>query len=106
MKALVWTIVAFGLVIWSALCWLVYQLITVGGRYAANNADVVAPDAEIVEQIFNWAIFGTELGQWIAIGVWGFGALLAVLLGWLVTKFLPALHETTKSVSQTNLPRI
>ncbi len=93
MKTAFWIILSLCIAVWSGLCWLAYQVIGVGGRYAARNADALGPDAEVVEQISNWALWGTSLGEWAVVGVWGLGVALALLLGLVANKFWRAAKE-------------
>jgi hypothetical protein len=107
MKALIWTLVAFCLAVWSGVCWLGYQIISVGGRYAASHADTFGPDADAVEHISNWALLGTHLGEWLVIGVWIFGALATLGLGWLGQTFLPRMRAAaTRELGEVNRPQV
>jgi hypothetical protein len=81
MRKLIWAIVVIALVIWSGLAWLIHSLVGFGGGLAANNADIVSNAPEAVEWL-NWiALFGTGVGEWLVIGVWGLGAVALLILG-------------------------
>jgi hypothetical protein len=99
MKTLVWFLLTLCLAVWSGLCWFAYHAIGIGGRYAAQNADALGPDAEVVEQISNWALWGASFGESAVIGVWGIGVVLALILGFVANKLL------TKARQSPTLPR-
>lgn len=88
MAKLFWLLVVFCITVWSGLCWLAYQLIGAGGRFAARNADAFGPNAEFVEQLSNLALWGTSLGEWAVFGVWLLGTGLTLALGYAASKLL------------------
>jgi hypothetical protein len=88
MKTLVWFLLSLCLAIWSGLCWFAYQAIGIGGRFAARNADAIGPDAEAIEMVSNWALWGASFGEWAVIGVWGVGVVVALLFGWLANSLV------------------
>jgi hypothetical protein len=80
MEKLVWIIAVLAALVWSGVSWLFYLAVGVGGRFMASQADNVGSDAETVEQISNWALYGSRIGEWLVIGVWAFGAILTFAL--------------------------
>ena len=89
MKKLLWPIVGFGIAIWSGLAWAAHSLIGWGGQIVSSNADIVTPHAETVEWLSWLAIFGSGVGEWLIIGVWAIGVLIALALGFAGSRLLP-----------------
>jgi hypothetical protein len=101
MRKLVWALIGVGLVIWSALAWLAYGIIHWGGNVASGNMDQISVDPESVELLSWLAVFGTDLAQWIIIGVWGLGVVVAVGLGFLGQKLMPRLQTLKNQIRPT-----
>jgi hypothetical protein len=99
MKKLVWLIVAVAIAIWSGLAWAAHSLIGWGGTVANNNADIVTQNPEAVEWLSWLALFGSDVGSWLVIGVWGFGVLLALLIGFAGTRLFPRLGTLSQKAN-------
>lgn len=91
MKKLVWVVLGVGILIWSGLAWFVHSLVGWGGAVASGNADILTPVPEAVEWLSWFAIFGTNIGEWIIISVWALGVILALIIGFASSYFLPQL---------------
>jgi hypothetical protein len=90
MKKIVWGVVAVGLMLWSALAWVVHSLVGWGGSLASGNVDVLTPHPEAVEWLSWLAILGTDVSEWIVIGIWGLGVIFALILGFVGTRLFPS----------------
>jgi hypothetical protein len=86
-KKIVWAVIGIGILLWSALAWLVHSLVGWGGSLASGNADVLTPHPETVEWLSWLAQFGTNVGEWIVIAIWGLGVALALLIGTFSSRF-------------------
>jgi hypothetical protein len=86
-KKLVWGVIGIGVLLWSGLAWIVHSLVGWGGNLASGNADVLTPHPETVEWLSWLALFGTNVGEWIVIAVWGVGVALALLIGAFSSRF-------------------
>jgi hypothetical protein len=43
-------------------------------------------------------MFGTGVAEWIVVGVWGFGVILALVLGFAGSRLLPGLAKLGQSI--------
>jgi hypothetical protein len=91
MKKLLWGVIALALVVWSGLAWVAHSLVGWGGSVASGNADIVTLNPEAVEWLSWLALFGTGVGEWLVVGVWAIGVVVALLLGAFGSRFLPQL---------------
>jgi hypothetical protein len=86
MRKLIWPLIALGLAIWSLIAWFAYAVIRWGGNIVSSNADQIPVEPEAVE-LFSWlAVFGTDILQWLVVGVWAIGAVIALGLGFALNK--------------------
>ena len=93
MKKLVWGVVGAGLLLWSALAWVIYSLLGWAGSFASSNADVLTPHPETVEWVSWLAMFGSDVGGWIVAAIWGFGVVFALIFGFAGTRLFPQLSQ-------------
>jgi hypothetical protein len=105
MKTIFWIVLSLCITAWSGLCWVAYQVIGVGGRYAARNADALGSDADVVDEVSNWALWGTSFGEWAVIGVWGLGVVLALALGALANRLLGQRNNSNPQLEDQPPPR-
>jgi hypothetical protein len=98
LKKLIWTVVGFGIAIWSGLAWLAYNVVGWGGNIASSNADIVTPHPETVEWLSWLALFGIGVGEWIILIVWGIGVAIALGIGALGSRFAPRLSNLKQSI--------
>lgn len=89
MKKLVWPVIAIGLLIWSGLAWMAHSLVGWGGNLASSNADIVTPVPEAVEWMSWIALFSTNLIEWLVIGIWAIGVVIALAIGFAGNRLLP-----------------
>jgi hypothetical protein len=98
LKRILWTVIGLGLIVWSGLAWFLHSLIGWGGSVANNNVDVLTPSPEAVEWLSWLTLFGTGVGEWFVVGVWGLGVLLALVVGFAGTRLLPNLAKLSQRV--------
>ncbi len=98
MTKLVWGIVAVGLVVWSALAWVVYSLLGWAGNIASSNADVLTPHPETVVWLSWLAMFGSDASAWIIAVVWGLGVIFALIAGFAGTRLFPQLGRVVQKL--------
>lgn len=98
LKRILWTVIGLGLIVWSGLAWFLHSLIGWGGSVANNNVDVLTPSPEAVEWLSWLTVFGTDVGEWFVVGVWGLGVLLALVVGFAGTRLLPNLAKLSQRV--------
>lgn len=90
MKTLVWIIAWLCVGLWTAVMALGYWVIGAVTGFAANNADKVGGDAEMVE-FLNWlALFLQGAGEIAAVILWAVIALAILGIAWLITRFTGA----------------
>jgi hypothetical protein len=97
-KKILWAVIGIGLVVWSGLAWFVHSLIGWGGSVANRNVDVLTPSPEAVEWLSWFTMFGTDVGEWVVVGVWGLGVALALLVGFAGSRLLPGLSKLGQSI--------
>jgi ABC-type glycerol-3-phosphate transport system substrate-binding protein len=98
LKRILWVFIGFALIIWTGLAWFIHSLIGWGGSVANNNVDVLTPSPEAVEWLSWLTMFGTGVAEWIVVGVWGFGVILALVLGFAGSRLLPGLAKLGQSI--------
>jgi hypothetical protein len=91
MSKLLWLFVGVAIAIWSGLAWIAYGVVGWGGQVASSNADIVTAHPETVEWLSWLAMFGSGVGEWLVIGLWALGTLIALAIGFVGTRLFPKL---------------
>jgi hypothetical protein len=88
MKKLIWFGTIATLAVWSGISWALHSLVGVAGNLASSNADILPVPPEAVEWTSWLALLGTNLGEWLVIGLWAAVSLVIVGLGFMGGKLV------------------
>lgn len=91
MKALVWTLTAAALLLWSLVAWVTHGLVGVAGSLVTGNVDMIPADPVLTEWAWWLASMGTGIGEWLVVAVWAVVSLGLVALAFVATRLLPRL---------------
>ena len=88
MKVFIWIVAFLFLAPWTGGAWIAYALVDVSGDWMAGNADMLAGDPQIVENLSWLARLLSGAGETIIFIVWALGAAVIAAVAWLFCKLV------------------